>query len=66
MLGREYSLVGSMPARMVEELGSACNLSTPDIEAGGSNIQGHSWFHGEFEASLSYKPCLKKKKAKHP
>lgn len=39
----------------------AYNLSTLEVEAGGSKIQGRSWLHREFEASLSY--SFKKKKA---
>lgn len=41
-----------------------CNLSTQEAEVGvgmGSKVQGHSWLHDEFEASLGYKrPGLRK------
>lgn len=29
----------------------ACNLSTPELEAGGSKGQGHPWLHRELKAS---------------
>ena len=53
-----------MLATMQEELGPvlhAYNLSTLQVEAGGSKIQGCSWLHREFEASLSYIQTLSQK-----
>jgi hypothetical protein len=40
-----------------------CHPSTQEAEAGGSDVQGHPWFHhSEFEASVGYRrPCLKDK-----
>lgn len=39
------------------------NLSSWDLKAEGSEIQGHPWIHIELEASLGYveRPCLRKK-----
>lgn len=39
-----------------------CSLSTWDLEAGGSGVQGLSRPHNGLEANVSYvKPCLKTK-----
>lgn len=40
----------------------ACNLSTPEVEAGGSKVKSHFWMHSEFEERLDYmKPFLNTK-----
>lgn len=37
-----------------------CNQNTWEVEAGGSEVQGHPWLHSEFEASLGYvRLCFK-------
>lgn len=35
-------------------VGSSCNVSTLTLEAGGFEVQGHSWLLMEFEVSLGY------------
>lgn len=40
----------------------ACNLSTREVQAGGSEVQGQPWLGSKFLVSLSYvRPCLKEK-----
>lgn len=42
-----------------------CNLSYPEVEAGGPEVQGHPWPHSEFEIGWGYtKLCLKNKEEK--
>lgn len=31
-----------------------CNASTPEVEAERPGVQGHSWLHNEFKASLGF------------
>lgn len=38
----------------------ACNLSTPEVTAGGPEVQDHYQLHGKFKASLSYKSTAQK------
>lgn len=35
-------------------VGSSCHVSTLTLEAGGFEVQGHSWLLMEFEVSLDY------------
>lgn len=43
----------------------SCNPRPPDGEAGGSEVQGHSLIHCQFNASIRYmRPCLHKGKKK--
>jgi hypothetical protein len=35
-------------------VGLIYNPNTPDVETGGSEIQGHFWLHTKFKASLGY------------
>lgn len=37
-----------------------CNLSIWEVEARGSDIEGHAQLHSEFEASLSYMKLIDK------
>lgn len=37
------------------------NPTTEEVEVGGSKIQGHSWLHSKFKASLGYKRLPKSK-----
>lgn len=38
----------------------ACNPSMWEVEKGGSEVQCHSWLHGEFEAAMAFMGhCLK-------
>ena len=38
----------------------ACDPNISEVEGRGPGVQGHSWLHSEFQASLGYmKPCLK-------
>lgn len=40
-----------------------CNLGTMEEEAGDLAVQGHTWLHSEFEASLEHmRSCLEKPK----
>lgn len=38
----------------------ACNPSRPEVEAKESGVQGHSWLHCKFQASLDYETLPKK------
>lgn len=33
---------------------SVCNPTTQELEAGGSEVQRHPWFHTKFKVSLDY------------
>lgn len=45
----------------VDNDGDACDPSTWEVKVEGSEVQGHSWAHREFEASLGFlRPYLKK------
>lgn len=37
-----------------------CNPSRPEVEAKQSGVQGHSWLHCKFQASLDYETFPKK------
>lgn len=38
----------------------ACNLSTLEVEEGGSGVEGYLWLHSEFESNLgSMRSCHK-------
>lgn len=40
----------------------SCNPRTQEVEPeGGSRVQGHPWVHNKFKATLSERPCLKRK-----
>lgn len=41
------------PAQSMSVL-NTCNPSTWEVEAGGSEVEGHPWLHKEFEAGLGY------------
>lgn len=41
----------------------ACNPSTPEVEAGGLDVQGHHCLYNKFKAILEYaRPCLNKQR----
>lgn len=43
-----------------------CYPNTPEVEAGGSEVQDHPQLHSHLEASLGYmRPCLKRGEWKH-
>ena len=70
LLGGRLSCVNktlvSIPSPPETGCGRAlCNLSTWQIEAGGSSVGGHSWLHSDPKASLGYmRSCLKSKQNK--
>lgn len=44
---------------------SLCDLSTWQMEAGGSSVGGHPWLHSDPKANLGYmRPCLNSKQNK--
>lgn len=52
-----------LPPHKPDMVAHACNYSIWEMEAGQSEIQGHSWLHGKFKANLGYlRPCLKQNK----
>lgn len=44
----------------LNDVGRTCNHSTWEVASGGSEMQGHLWLYGGFEASLSYRLSLRK------
>lgn len=47
---------GFDPHRQIQSslVGHTCHLSTLEVGAEGSGVQGHPWLHEELEASLGY------------
>lgn len=58
---------GFDPHRQIQSslVGHTCHLSTLEVGAEGSGVQGHPWLHRKVKANLAYmKPCLTKKQNK--
>jgi hypothetical protein len=43
-----------VPSHKLDVVPQACNPSTREIEAGGSEVQGYLWLHSKSETSLGY------------